>query len=282
MLQAAKKFISMKVKAKDGECGHIRDIYFDDDKWTARYFLLDTGKWLPGKLVLISPLAVDEIDFRNKILEVNLTIEQIEKCPHPSEHKPISRQMEERYADYYDYPLYWPGSGIWPGIGYDMAYYARFKNRAISDSDKEKIKIRVKKEDQHLRTINEVKNYLLEAKDGLFGHVEDFIIDDETWEIRYLVVDTVNWWPSRSVILSPQWVTDIVWSESKISFSLDKETIKKSPIYSEENLDRDYEINLYDYYQEPKYWEYEKIPGTTHERRLKGSHRKGRRGQWLT
>lgn len=281
MLQAAKKFISIKVQCLDGECGHIRDIYFDDDKWTVRYFLLDTGKWLPGELVLVSPLAVDEIDFKNKILEINLTREQIEKSPKPSEHKPISRQMEEKYANYYDYPLYWPGSGIWPAVGYDLAYYASFKNHRISDAEKKDESQEVKKEDRHLRTINETKGYFIEAINSRFGHVEDFVIDDETWELRYLVVDTINWWPSKSVIISPQWVKNIDWAESKIVLNLEKEKIKNSPTYSEENLDRDYEINLYDYYQEPKYWEYERMQGGGHKRYLESEHRRGRRSRWL-
>jgi len=277
MLQAAKKFMSMKVRATDGECGHIRDIYFDDDQWTLRYFLLDTGKWLPGKMVLISPLAVVDIDFKNKILDVNLSRVQIENGPNPSEHMPISRQLAARHSAYYDYPFYWPGSGIWPELGYDLAYYANFKNRVTTDSENSQIKNEIKNEDQHLRTVKEIKSYLLEATDGLFGHVEDFVIDDDTWELRYLVVDTINWWPSKSVILSTQWVRDIVWSESKIVLDLSKEKIKNSPAYSEENLDRDYEINLYDYYQEPKYWQYEKKTMTENDKYLKSEHVKGTR-----
>lgn len=281
MLQAAKKFISMKVQCTDGICGHIRDIYFDDDKWTLRYFLLDTGSWLPGKLVLISPLAIDEIDFKNKIIDVNLSKEQVDKCPNPSEHVPISRQMEEQFANYYNYPFYWPGTGIWPALGYDLAYYAGFKNRGLTDQEKKTIQQSVKTKDQHLRTINELKGYAIEGRDGRIGHVENFILDDETWELRYLVIDTINWWPSRVVILSPQWVERIEWADSKIVLNLNKEKIKNSPLYIEENLDRDYEINLYDYYQEPKYWDYEKIPNITHRRSLKSEHRGGRRSRWL-
>ena len=280
MLQDAKKFKSMKVLGTDGVCGHIRDIYFDDDKWTLRYFLLDTGKWLPGQLVLISPLAIDEIDFKNKILEVNLSREQINKSPNPSEHVPISRQMEEALADYYDYPHYWPGSGIWPAVGYDLAYYASFKNRGRQEQEFHPSNKIIKK-DQHLRTVNELRGYSIEALDGRIGHIQDFILDDETWELRYLVIDTVSWWPSKIVILPPHWVTKIDWTEHKFIIKLEKDKIKNSPIYSEENLDRDYEINLYNYYQEPKYWEFEKIPNITHRRSIKSNHRKGRRSHWL-
>lgn len=280
MLQAVRKFIKMKVRGTDGICGHIQDIYFDEEKWTLRYFLLDTGGWLPGKLVLISPLAIDDIDFKNKILEVNLSKDQIDKCPNPSEHAPITRQMEENYANYYEYPHYWPGMGIWPAVGYDLAYYSRFQNHGHTDQETQSLKNK-KIKDQHLRTANELKSYSLVAIDGKFGHLEDFIVDDETWELRYLVIDTINWWPSKVIILSPQWIEKIDWVELEIILGLDKVKIKNSPLYTEENLDRDYEINLYDYYQEPKYWEFEKLPNLTHRRHLKSDNRKGRRSQWL-
>ena len=85
--------------------------------------------------------------------------------------------------------------------------------------------------------------------DGEIGHVEDFIIDDETWAIRYLIVDTHNWWPGKKVLVSPQWIERVSWGERKVFVNLSREAIKQSPEYTDESLlTRDYEIGLHRHY----------------------------------
>ena len=98
-------------------------------------------------------------------------------------------------------------------------------------------------------------NHEISAKDGVIGHVDDFIIDDKTWAIRYLVVDTGVWWPGKKVLLAPKWVDRISWSESKVIVALDRETIKGSPEYDDRSLlTRDYELELHRYYDKQGYW----------------------------
>ena len=109
--------------------------------------------------------------------------------------------------------------------------------------------------DVHLRSANKVTDYHIEAIDGDIGHVEDFIIDEETWEIRYMVVDTQNWWPGKQVLVAPQWIGRVSWSDSKVYVDLSRETIKNGPEYNPDALDRKYEETLYDYYKRPKYWD---------------------------
>jgi sporulation protein YlmC with PRC-barrel domain len=100
-----------------------------------------------------------------------------------------------------------------------------------------------------------VSGYHIQAEDGEIGHVEDFIIDDETWAIRYLVIDTKNWWSGKKVLISPQWIERVSWSESKVFVNLSHETIKQSPEYTEASLlTRDYEARLYQHYQRKSYW----------------------------
>jgi hypothetical protein len=94
-----------------------------------------------------------------------------------------------------------------------------------------------------------------EAVDGGIRHVEDFNIDDETWAIRYLVIDTRNWWPGKKVLVAPQWVERVSWSESKVFVNLSRETIKLSPEYTDESqLTREYEAGLYRHYDRQGYW----------------------------
>jgi hypothetical protein len=94
------------------------------------------------------------------------------------------------------------------------------------------------------------------ASNGNIGHVEDFLIDDQNWAIRYVVVDTVNWWPGKKVVIAPQWIKDVSWTDSRVYVNLSRERIKNAPEYDPTAIvDREYEEKLYDYHQSPKYWD---------------------------
>jgi sporulation protein YlmC with PRC-barrel domain len=109
--------------------------------------------------------------------------------------------------------------------------------------------------DPHLRSTHNVSGYHIQAQDGEIGHVEDFIIDDETWAIRYLVINTQNWLPGKKVLISPKWIERISWGESKVFVNLPREIIKLSPEYTEKSLiTRDYETELHRYYNRKVYW----------------------------
>ena len=109
--------------------------------------------------------------------------------------------------------------------------------------------------DPHLRSTHNVSGYDIQATDGEIGHVEDFVIDDETWAIRYLIIDTRNWWPGKKVLVSPQWIESVSWSQSKVVVNLSRATIKQSPEYTEKSLiTRDYEDGLHRHYNRQGYW----------------------------
>ena len=111
-------------------------------------------------------------------------------------------------------------------------------------------------EENHLRSIKEVTGYHIQASDGEIGHVEDFVVDDKIWALRYIVVDTRNWLPSRKVLVSPQWAATVDWAEQKLWVDLSTDNIKNSPEYDPAApINRGYERTLYDYYGRPVYWE---------------------------
>jgi len=106
-----------------------------------------------------------------------------------------------------------------------------------------------------LRSTQAVTGYHIHALDGDIGHVDDFIIDDQTWTIRYLVIDTMNWWPGKKILVSPKWIDRVSWSDSKVFVNLYRDKIQKSPEYAEESpLSRDYESGLYRHYDRQGYW----------------------------
>jgi len=250
MLYKAKALNGFKLDTLDGEIGKVEEFYFDDRYWTIRYLVADTGNWLTGKLVLISPYALKDVIKDGQCISINLTKKQIEDSPSLNSDMPVSQQFEQIYNKYYGWPVYWGGPYMWgayPNIVRDREEWVR-----TSHSEKTW--------DSHLRSTHEVSGYNIQAEDGEIGHVEDFVVDDETWTIRYLIVNTRNWWPGNKVLISPQWIERVSWSESKVFVSLTRETIKQSPEFTDESLlTRNYENTLHKHYKRPGYWENESV-----------------------
>ncbi len=244
MLHKTKTLKGYKLDSLDGELGKVKEFYFDDHHWTIRYLVADTGNWLTGRQVLISPYALVAAIKEDENLAINLTKKQIEDSPSLESDKPVSRQFEESYYGYYGWPMYWGGPFMWG------SYTTLQRSRELSDSRQGE-----KAWDPHLRSTQTVTGYHIQADDGELGHVEDFIIDDETWAIRYLVIDTKNWWPGKKVLVAPQWIERVSWDESKVFVNLSRVAIKQSPEYTEKSLiTRDYESGLHRHYQREGYW----------------------------
>ena len=245
MLINAKSLKGYKLDSKDGEIGKVKEFYFDDKHWAIRYLVADTGNWLIGKKVLISPYAMVAVNIEAENIDINLTKKQVEDSPSLSSDKPVSQQFEVAYYGYYGYPMYWGGSYMWG----DYPYIMRDSKEWKSDNKKEK------SWDPDLRSTHEVTGYHIQAADGEIGHIWDFIIDDETWAIRYLIIDTQNWWTGKKVLISPQWIERVSWDDSKVFINLSSEVIKQSPEYFEDNLlTRDYETKLHLHYNRQGYW----------------------------
>jgi hypothetical protein len=245
MLNKAKTLKGYKMDSLDGEIGKVKEFYFDDRHWTIRYLVADTGNWLTGRQVLISPYALGAVIREEQHIAIDLTKKQIEDSPSLDSDKPVSRQFEEAYLGFYGLPVYWGGPYMWGAYPYVMRDREKWKEFTQGE----------KAWDPHLRSTYDVSGHHIQALDGELGHVQDFIIDDETWAIRYLIVDTHNWWPGKKVLVSPQWIERVSWDESKVFVNLSRETIKQSPEYTEESLlTRDYEIGLHRHYNRQGYW----------------------------
>ena len=107
MLDKAKMLKGYKLHSRDGEVGEVEEFYFDDHHWIVRYLVVDTGNWLTGRKVLISPYSVAAVNRQGKYISVNLTQKQIEDSPSWNTDKPVSRQFEESYGGYYGWPECW-------------------------------------------------------------------------------------------------------------------------------------------------------------------------------
>ena len=229
-----------KLRSKDGEIGKTKNFYFDDNYWAVRYLVADTGNWLFGNKVLISPQALKDANTSEEYVNVDLTKKQIEESPSIENEKPISRQFEEKYHKYYGLPVYWGGPYMWgntPYAGYAGPILPEYERGPIDKSS-------------HLRSINDVDGYSIRAKDGNIGKVSDFIVDDKSWEIKYLIVDTNSLLPAKKVLLSPRWAKDISWENSEVYVDLPKATIANAPEYTDETeVSEEYMKVLNSYYK---------------------------------
>jgi uncharacterized protein YrrD len=245
MLSKAKTLKGYKLESRDGEIGKVKEFYFDDRHWTIRYLVADTGNWLTDRQVLISPYALLAVIREKQHISIDLTKKQIEDSPPLNSDKPVSRQYEEAYYGYYGWPMYWGGPYMWGSYPYIVRDREKWKESNQGG----------KAWDPHLRSTHDVSGHHIQAADGEIGHVEDFIIDDETWAIRYLIIDTRNGWPGKKVLISTRWIERVSWSELKVFVNLSRETIKQSPEYTEESLlTRDYESGLHRHYNRQGYW----------------------------
>jgi hypothetical protein len=268
MLRNAKTLRNFSLRARDGLIGETKDLYFDNREWTVRYFVVDTGTWLKSRKVLISPEAINrpqwDEDAASAVLPVNLTRDQVRHSPDIDTEKPVSRQREDELRRYYSWSAY--GGGVFLGGGIPATDVPMIPTRDIpppsgyesgsraQESAEGDIAIHEHEGDPHLHSCSAVTGYHIGATDGEIGHVEDFLVDDRTWEIRYLVVDTRNWWPGKKVIVAPAWIREINWSESKVSVDLDRATIQRSPEYDPARpVTADYAGRLHDYYGRGRY-----------------------------
>jgi sporulation protein YlmC with PRC-barrel domain len=255
MLNKAKTLRGYTLNSLDGEIGIVNEFYFDDHFWTIRYLVADTGNYLLGRQVLISPYALVAVDQEEEYIKINLTKKLIEDSPSLDTDQPVSLQFEEDYFQYYRWPQYWVGPNNWG----EYAAIERDPAKRVACNQGGK------RWDSHLRSMHNINGYHIQATDGHIGHVEDFIIDDETWTIRYLVIDTQNWWPGKKVLISPHWIERVSWDESTVFVSLPREIIRQSPEYDEYKLTRDYEIGLHRHFDRQGYWveEFDPFPRTT-------------------
>lgn len=241
MLWNASAINGYTVAETDGELGSVQDLLVDDKAWVARWLIVDTGKWLPGRKVLLPPSVLGKPDREGREFPVKLTKQQVKNSPDVDTDLPVSRQSEAHLYDHYDWEPYWDGSfapaSLVMAVPTDVTM-----NLPHSDTPPYS-------GDPHLRSIHAITGYGIHATDGEIGAVEDILIDDAGWTVRYLMVDTGNWWPGERVLISPRSILKIDWVAKMIYLNVDREKVKKSPPYDPAiTVDGAYDEKYYAYY----------------------------------
>ncbi len=249
MLRSLETLEHYKVSAKDGDVGTVANFLFDDERWTIRYLVVETGSFFRERRVLISPISFGPVDFAGRSFLLDLTLDKIRSSPGVDLDRPVSRQREGDYYRYYGYPYYWGAMGLW-GTGYDPTLLGTARTSGARPDHPVQ-----SAGDTHLRSALEVQGYAVRGTDERFGTVADFIVDDRTWALRYVVVDTGHWWKEHKVLVAPDWATTIRWEDRSLSFDVTRKVIEQSPPWDAAALvRRDYETELHRHYGRDGYW----------------------------
>ncbi len=227
MLHRIKELRGKRLHASDGDIGHVTDVYFDDHTWAVRYLVVNTGSWLAERLVLLAPRALGTL--QDDGLRVNLTRAQIEKSPPVDTHKPVSRQYEIEYYQYYGWPIYWEGGPVAAMTGYPVVAPA-----PVEQLQEEKTPGgHHRRLDHHLQSAQAVHGYQIDAKDGTLGHAADFLVDLHAWEIRDLLVASGTWFGGREMVIPIKHVESLSYEGAKVTVSLTKAAILAAPEFHE-------------------------------------------------
>jgi uncharacterized protein YrrD len=225
MIRSLKQLHGHQLGASDGQLGAVKDFYFDDRRWAVRYVVADTGSWLSGRQVLLSPHALGNVYQPGKLLLVNLTRRQIQDSPGLETHKPVSRQFEESYYQYYGWPNYWVGDGLWGASGFPTVV-DRSASKAPAPIEGG---LHPGRDSAHLRSTQAVAGYQIRATDGIAGHVNDFMMDDQSWTIQQLVVQTGHRLTGREIQIPTNIVDHLSYEESSIFVKLSVAEIEAIP-----------------------------------------------------
>lgn len=239
----------------DEELGKIHDFYFDRDEWQVRYMVADIGSWFSGRRVLIDPLSLRTPDWQSSMLPVNLTKDQVKASPEIDLAAPVTRQHESDLRGYYGWPTYWTTPMLAGGGMIAPAPTPVPDTRTGYNVPEEVVAAMEQSDESGLYSVRDTQGYTIEATDDGIGHVDDFLVDDQSWHIRYLLIDTGNWLPGRKVLISPRWVNSVDWSEGRVYVNVSKAQVKQSPEYDPaQPLEQTYERDLHRYYGYPEYW----------------------------
>ena len=234
MRKNADSMLGFSIMATDGELGKVKDFYFDDESWTLRYMVVQTGSWLLDRKVLISFASVEKINCELSTFSVNLSCEQVRDSPDIDTDKPVYRQHELELHEHYMLPAYWLNA---PGMSWginDTLFPAT--ELSESEEDQQKSKEAHYHDNQHLRSVRQLEGYLIHAVDGEIGHVKDFIIELKDWIITFLLIETRNLLAGRKVLLSTQKIKRMEWADSEVYVSVSRAFIIDSPEF---DLDKD-------------------------------------------
>lgn len=236
MLYTLQDLESFTVNAADGYIGKVKDLYFDDRTWVIRHLVVESGTWLKHRKVLLAGTSIKYVDRESKTLTVDISMNQVKNGPSVDRDLILSPQTEIDYLSYYGYSFYRGATDVQGQEPEDESKAA--ETFAAIDA------VRRQYGDRHLRSCREIINYNIEALDSEVGHLQGLVFDEDTWKVKYLMVNTSNWWLGHLVLLEPAIIKDISWGDARIYVDLLRQQVQDAPIFDPDLLDQ-HEFNAY-------------------------------------
>ena len=202
MLRTLTSLFGVSILAKDGNIGHLRDVLFHDRSWVVRYFVVETGSWFSGRRVLLSPFCFLQPQWEERVLPVDLTIEEVRQSPDVDTDLPVYRQQEVAMTRHYGWPAYW--------------------TTETSQLSGEKDEF---EGDPNLRSANEILTYKVKTSDGDLGRMDDLVVEDANWFIRFLVLSAGSWFGGQKLLVSTRWVGSVSWASKEVIVPHSRDTI---------------------------------------------------------
>lgn len=231
MLVKATETTGYAVQASDGTLGTVVDLLFDDASWTVRWLVVETGTWWADHRVLIPASALGHPDSLARTFPVKLTMAQVKSSPDVDTHRPVSRQFESSAYDHYGFDPYWGTDLYLSGFVYWDGMMVMEPSLERERQEDEIVQMMRQSENANLRSVAEIRGYHIHATDGEIGHLADVLIEDTDWTLRYLIVNTSNWWQGKEVLISPRSTQSIRWTENLIYVGVDRNRIRTGPQY---------------------------------------------------
>jgi hypothetical protein len=234
MLHSIRELCRFRVLATDGKVGRAEDFYLTDPGFAVRFVVVQTGRLFPGQRVLVPADYLGIPNGTARVMPIALTKRELDRCATSSTLEPVSRQQELLIEDSYGGAARRKGGGPLASVhgvvshqALEIAFAAKAEPAAEPAAAPSS-----EQEAPRLRSAQEVIGYQLEALDGPLGSVEDFLVDDQSWAVQYMVVDSKDWRsPNPRVLLAPNWIQHVSWAESRVHVLLNRKKIKGDQRY---------------------------------------------------
>ncbi len=237
MLRSMKELFGYSVAAIDGSLGKLEDFLFDERSHDLRYLVADTGGWFDRRHLLVAPAAFGHTHWPARDFPVRISREQAAASPALVADAALSRRHEVALHSFFEWMPYW----LSHSNGVPTAHVA------APDGGDEAA--------PSLCRAARLIGYQAQGTDSEIGHVVDFLIDDDQWKVRDVIVDTESWGEPRTVIVSMALFRGIDAAAEKLLVGLTARLVRECPVFDPQAIAGSRsEVVFHDYLGRPRSW----------------------------
>ncbi|MGD8412600.1 MAG: PRC-barrel domain-containing protein [Candidatus Latescibacterota bacterium] len=215
MMMRAKEILGTTVRSADGEIGKVKDILFDSEEWVVRYVVVDTWDWLPERKLIIPPAVLKSPATRLRSFDVPMDKREISRGATLRDGDVLTRRVEASVFEQFKLAPYWAVRV--PGGGAMIADQVASHDDEGADAQ------------TPLKSFRETAGFEILAGDGPIGRMVDFFVDDQSWSVAEVAVDTTDWLRDGSAVLKSRWFTGVDTRRRKMTLNKTSEEVENDP-----------------------------------------------------